>query len=161
MQPRFSLAGVFAAIFIACAAVAPSAKAAPPDDACSLLTAAQIGDAIGVAVSAGTYITPTFKKTCTWKATSPVNKTTPFVTLMLQDLNGYEGGKRLGAMKTITVTPVSGLGDGAYYLALGNNAGLIVKKGSVAFKVAVYINWPLAKKEAMEKPLAQEVVSKL
>lgn len=158
---RTSLAGILAAIFIACAATAPSAKAAPPEDACSLLTPAQIGDAIGVPVSAGTYITPTFKKTCTWKATSQVNQTTPFVTLMLQDLKGYEGGKRLGAMKAVVVTPVSGFGEGAYYLALGDNAGLIVKKGSVAFKVAVYIHLPLAKKEAMEKPLAKDVLSKL
>jgi hypothetical protein len=161
MQPRISLAVVLAAIFIACAAVAPSAKAAPPEDACSLLTPAQIGAAIGVPVSAGTYITPTYKKTCTWKATSQVNETTPFVTLMLQDVNGYEGGKRLAAVKTITVTPVSGIGEGAYYLALGDNAGLIVKKGGVAFKVAVYIHLPLAKKEAMEKPLAQDVLSRL
>jgi hypothetical protein len=46
-------------------------------------------------------------------------------------------------------------------LAVGKNVGLIVKKGNVAFKVAVYDHSPLEKKQAMEKTLAQQVVSKL
>jgi hypothetical protein len=44
---------------------------------------------------------------------------------------------------------------------VGSNVGLIVKKGSVAFKVAVYAHKPIEKKQAMEKALAQQVVSKL
>lgn len=44
---------------------------------------------------------------------------------------------------------------------MGSNVGLIVKKGNVAFKVAVYANLPIEKKQAMEKTLAQQVDSKL
>jgi hypothetical protein len=51
--------------------------------------------------------------------------------------------------------------DDAYYLGGGKNVGLIVKKGNVSFKVAVYGDSPIEKKEAMEKTLAQQVVSKL
>ncbi len=41
-------------------------RAADADDACALLTAAQVSAAVGVAAGDGTYVMPTFKKTCTW-----------------------------------------------------------------------------------------------
>jgi hypothetical protein len=44
---------------------------------------------------------------------------------------------------------------------VGPNVGIIVKKGNVAFKVAVYGDIPIENKQAMEKTLAQQVVSKL
>jgi hypothetical protein len=140
------------------ATVAPLAKAAPPDDACSLLSQTQVGAALGVPVAAGTYVTPTFKKTCTWNATTSGGG---YVTLMLQDLDAYQGGKQSGQMKSISETSISGIGDDAYFLAVGNNVGLIVKKGNIAFKVAVYAHIPIEKKQAMEKALAQQVVPKL
>ncbi len=82
---------------------------------------------------------------------------------MLQDVSGFEGGKRLGqtASKDLSVAPISGVGDDAYYLALGEQVGLIVKKGNVAFKVAVYARVPIESKEAKEKILAQQVVAGL
>jgi len=62
---------------------------------------------------------------------------------------------------SIVVTSVTGLGDDAYYLAVGSNVGLIVKKGNIAFKVAVYASSPLDKKQALQKTLAQQVLSSL
>jgi hypothetical protein len=41
------------------------------------------------------------------------------------------------------------------------DAALLVKKGNVAFKVAVYGRSPLEQKEAVAKTLAEQVVSKL
>jgi hypothetical protein len=64
-------------------------------------------------------------------------------------------------MKSVSVTSIGGIGDDAYSLAVGGNVGLIVKKGNVAFKVAVYAHLPLEQKQATEKTLAQHVVSKL
>jgi hypothetical protein len=46
-------------------------------------------------------------------------------------------------------------------MAVATNAFLFVKKGSVSFKVSVYADIPVDKKESMEKTLAQQVVSKL
>jgi hypothetical protein len=160
MPSKISLSAVIAAIFIVAAAMAPLANAGPPDDACSLLTQAQVTSALNVSVGAGSYATPTFKKTCTWNASSDVTTGVKYVTLMLQGLDAYQAGK-LAQVKTIVVTSISGIGDDAYYLAVGSNVGLIVKKGNVAFKVAVYGNVPIEKKQAMEKLLAQQVVSKL
>ena len=160
MPSKIKLATVIAAICIA-AAMAPLANAAPTDDACSVLTPAQIGAAVNTPGDAGTYLTPTFKRTCTWTATSSAAAGVKFVTLMLQKLEAFQGGKAMGQMKNIIVTPASGVGDDAYYLAVGDNAGLIVKKGNAAFKVAVYATIPLEKKEALEKTLALLIVAKL
>jgi hypothetical protein len=158
MPSKISLGAVIAAIFIAGAVAAP-ANAAPLDDACSLLTQAQVSAALSVSVGAGAY-QGTYKKTCTWNAVSPAVKSAKYVTLMLEGLDAYQAGK-LAPAKTIVVTPISGIGDDAYYLAVGPNVGLIVKKGNVAFKVAVYGDIPFENKQAMEKALAQQVVSKL
>ena len=147
------------ASFIVCTAVAPSAIAAQPDDACSLLTRAQVSAALGVSVDAGTYVTPTFKRTCTWNAT--VNGG-GIVTLKLASLGEYEGGKKLPSYgPSASTTSISGLGDDAYYLETGPLVGLIVKKGNVAFKVAVYAKIPLEKQQSVEKSLAKQVVSRL
>jgi hypothetical protein len=158
MASKISLGAVIAAIFIAGAAT-PPANAAPPDDACSLLTQAQVSVAVSLSVGAGAY-QGTYRKTCTWNAVSPATKSAKYVTLLLEGLDAYQAGK-LAPVKTIVVTPISGIGDDAYYLAVGPNVGLIVKKGNVAFKVAVYGDIPIENKQAMEKTLAQQVVSKL
>jgi hypothetical protein len=110
-------------------------------------------------VGAGTY-QGTYKKTCTWNAVSPGTKSAKYVTLMLEGVDAYQAGK-LAPVKTIVVTSISGIGDDAYYLAVGPNVGLNVKKGNVAFKVAVYGDIPIENKQAMEKTLAQQVVSNL
>ena len=156
MLSTFRLAASIAAIAVVAAATQP-ASAAPADDACALLTPTQIGAVLSASVGAGTYLTPTFKKTCTWNATAGHE----FVTLMLENADWFQSGK-VPMVSSIVVTPASGVGDDAYYLAVGQNVGLIVKKGNVSFKVAVYAaNTPLSKKEALEKTLAQQIVTRL
>ncbi len=132
-------------------------------DACNVLTAAQVGAAVGIAVSEGQHVTPTFVRTCTWNAsgTSDVK----FVTLYLQTAADYEGGKQMASQmangaKGSAVKTV-GIGDEGYYFVTGDQVGLLVKKGSVSFKVAVYAKLPVDKKEAMELTLAKDVLTKL
>jgi hypothetical protein len=160
MPSKIILGTVIAAMFLVGAATAPSANATPPDDACALLTQAQVSAAISVSVGAGSYQTPTYKATCTWNATNSATTGAKYVTLMLQGLDAFQAGKA-APVKSIVVTPISDIGDDAYYLAVGQNVGLIVKKGNVSFKVAVYGTLPLEKKQAVEKTLALQVVSKL
>jgi hypothetical protein len=150
-----------AAIFFIAIAAAQSASAAPPDDACALLTDAQVSAALSAPVGAGSYQMPKFKKTCTWNSTGDAAKGAKSVVLMLEGLDAYQAGKATRQSKTTSVTPISGIGDDAYYLAVGSNVGLIVKKHNVAFKVAVYSTLPVEKKQTMEKALAQQIVSKL
>ncbi len=152
MRPTIRLSTVIGTIFflVAVAIMAQSAAAGPLEDACSLLTVAQVSGAVSASVGDGSYVTPTFKKTCTWTAPGTI------VTLMLENLDAYQAGKH-----TNLATSVSGVGDDAYYLGAGSTVGLIVKKGNIAFKVAVYAKIPLERKQAMEKALAQQVISKL
>jgi hypothetical protein len=151
-----------AAMFIMGGVVAPSAKAAPTDDACSLLTQAQVSAASPVSVGAGTYTTPTFKKTCTWSTSGDDAKTVQSVTLLLQTTDAFEFGKKLGGAKNASITAVSGVGDDAYYLVVANAVSLIVKKGNAAFKVTVNAGgMSVEKKEVIEKTLAMLVLSKV
>jgi hypothetical protein len=132
-------------------------------DACTLLTAAQIGAAIGAPVAAGEHVTPTFVKTCTWKPAG--TSTVKAVTLLLQTAAFYDGGKQMARQTEASVKGTSiksaGVGDDAYYFSTGDQPVLWVKKGSVALKVSVYATLPADKKEAMELTLAKEAVAKL
>jgi hypothetical protein len=128
--------------------------AASADDACTLLTPAEISAALGEPSGPCEYISPSSKATSVWHMKSGK----AWVTLSHLTPQGFEGAK---AMFAANVTAVHGVGDDAYYLAMGNQVGLGVKKGNVYFKVAVYDPIPLDKKEAMEKALALNALAKL
>jgi hypothetical protein len=163
MRCRTRFAALIVAVFSFAAATVPTANAAPPEDACSLLTRDQVSAALGVAVGAGSYVTPGYLKTCTWASPeSPTeNVKYEYVTLALETAASFEGGKKLMGQRAVAITSVSGIGDDAYYLGVGNNIGLIVKKGNVAFKVAMYGDISVEKKKAIEKTLALQVLSRI
>ena len=153
LRPR--LTAVLTALF-AFALIGPIAHAAP-GNACSLLTPAQIKSATSADVGAGEAATA---KLCSWNPSAPASSDVKSITLLLQnDTNAFEAGKHMPA--PAVVTSVSGVGEDAFFLAVGDQVGLIVKKGSVVFKVAVYARVPLEKKEAMEKSLAALIVPQL
>ena len=135
-----------------------SVNAAEADDACAFLTTAQVSTAVGTAVGDGTYVIPTFKKTCTWTPSDTAGEIRA-ITLNLQSPERFAGGK--GGVNAVALTPASGIGDDAYYLGAGSTEGLFFKKGQHAFKIAVYTTQPLEKKRAMETALAKQVLAKL
>jgi hypothetical protein len=159
-MPRLALAVALPLIF-ALGVAAPRSQAAP-GDACSLLTPAQIKSATGADVTAGVAGSA---KLCQWNASMAPTATVNFVTLVLQDPKFFESGKNMPAPANVPVraivTPVAGIGDDAYYVAVRDKVGLVVKKGSSAFKVAVYAKLPNEQKEAMEKSLATQIASQL
>lgn len=135
--------------------VVPPTFTASATDACALLTPEQVGEAVGAKVGAGTYAAPGFTKTCTWVTKGII------VTLMLEGTDAFQSGKT-PPVPSVEVTPVSGVGDDAYYMTVATNVSLFVKKGSSAFKATVYSStFSVDKKKAMEKTLAQQVVAKL
>lgn len=149
-------------LFLSCVAALP-ALAHADTDACTVLTSAQVGNVVGVSVAAGTHVTPTFVRTCTWEASG--SSSVKYVTLYLQTVEAYDGGKRVAfqmgaAAKGAAFKPVA-VGDDGYYFVAGDQVGLLVKKGGVSFKVAVYAGLPVEQKEAMELKLARDVVAKL
>lgn len=160
MALKTGLGLVIAAVLTLASTAAPSANAAPQDDACALLTPAQVSAVAGVPMKDGQYVTPTKKETCTWLATKAAEKSTKIVTLFLEGLNIFQAGKT-PHVNSVIVTPVSGLGDEAYYVTISTNVVLNVKKGNIEFRVSVYADLPVEAKQAIEKTLAQQVLSKL
>lgn len=161
MSP-FRLSTLCAVPFCLFAAAMPAAALADTD-ACTLLTPAQVGAAVGVSVTDGKHVTPTYVKTCTWTASGKSNVKT--VTLYLQTAAAYDGGKQMARQmaavgKGSAVKPAV-VGEDGYYFVAGDQVGLLVKKRGISFKVAVYATLPVEKKEAMELTLAREVVAKL
>lgn len=163
---KFKLALVVAVFFVFAIGSVRAAYAAPPKDACSLLTSAQVSAVLGVP-AAGRALGP---KSCIWVETgvkpgSPRRR----VDLVLLIMQGYTGGYAMATMPNAptSATQLSGLGDGAYYLSEKSGPPtmeLRVKKGGVAFGIRVQSDGtPFTPDQikAKEKTLALEILAKL
>jgi hypothetical protein len=131
-----------------------------PAAACPLLTSAQLTAATGATFGAGTPISaPT---SCQWFGQGKI------VTLVIRrplagksPVDQFNTGKA-STLPGITVEPVAGVGDDAYYVFFaGSNragCGLVVKKGASAFEIRVY-GFDLAQAKTVAKALSQNVAS--
>src|ERR1700686_5853380 len=157
------IAGVAAAILMISSATPLSA--AEGSEACSLLTQARVSDVLGVSVGAGQHVGP-IASTCEWAQPGDTSHSGKGVVIdlfgpmgRLTPADRFENGKR--PVARITKTPVTGVGDEAYYITTpGLGTGLNVKKGNSAFQIRVY-GFPPDQIETMEKTLAQDVLAKL
>jgi hypothetical protein len=152
MKSNFSRHLITACICVS--AVLGSRTAAAQSAPCSLLTSAQVSAAAGVSVGAAQPIGNTG---CSWSAPHMI------VTVSLWD------GSKWDQMKTpvpgMNRTPVSGLGDDAFYTTMGPASGkqfatLSVKKGSTAYLFKVY-GGTVADQMSMEKTLAGNALANL
>jgi hypothetical protein len=166
MSMKFSLFAI--TILLLIAVMAPSASAAPSDDACLLVTQAQLSDVLGISMAAGQHTTPTYLKTCTWIPSGGGTPTLKFITLNLEPSDKFEAAKKMMSQmaqmqpKNASFTSINGIGDDAYYASFGPTImNLMVKKGSVSFKLALYGATPAEKAMTMEKALALQIVSRL
>jgi hypothetical protein len=152
--PRLGVMGA-AAVALGAALAAPAFAA--PSDACTLLTAAQVGAVLGGPIQAGAPITPADHKVCAWHALTGGG----YVTVMLQTSAAADRARATyGTMGgRAAISPAPGLGDSAYYLAVGDQLGLIVTKGANAFKVTIYQPASLDQKAAAEKILAAAILA--
>jgi hypothetical protein len=134
--------------------------AAPPTDACALLTTAQAGAALGGAAGPGKAITTGI---CQWGQQGK-----PGDVLLKLDVN-LIAPDRFTRLKTVTlgtVTTVSGLGDEAFYSTFTQGrttlTTLNVKKGSAAVTIRVSGGTkPVAEYQAKEKAAAVALLPKL
>lgn len=156
MRPIVLTTALTASIVLAYAG--PSTAADPVG--CAVLTQAQIGAATGAAVGAGSPIAR--PGTCQWSGAGKI------VTLTINQLRAgktpveqFNDGKK--TFPGITIEPVSGVGDDAYYVfyAGSNRAGLgiLVKKGTSVFEIRVY-GFDLDKAKPVAKTLAQNAATK-
>ena len=132
-------------------------------DACTLLTDAQVSTALGAPIEPGKPIANP-ATSCQWLgkgkfATLTANNTIAGKTAVQR----FEPGKT-STLPGITVEPVSGVGDDAYYVYYSGTTrtglGLVVKKGNSAFEVRVY-GFEIDKGKPVAKALAQIVAGKL
>lgn len=128
-------------------------------DACALLTQQEVSAALGVAVEKGQPIVPNSPNLCGWAPAGGPKIDGKKVTLFLTTPQLHDVGKT--PVKGIEKTPVSGVGDDAYYVITPSLApGLNVKKGSKAFVLRVG-GFPQDKEEAIEKSLAVLALKRL
>ena len=147
-------------LWIACAS--PAAYSAPPTDACSLLTAAQVSAALGVSVEAGKAAD---KSVCEWSQQGAAAFRGKAVLLtIIEPIGNLTPVDRFNAAKTpvpgVVKTPVSGLGDDAVYGGNNFRVALTVKKGNSVFEIMLS-GVPIEDSKAKEKVLAQNVLAKL
>ena len=148
-RPRLHLA-----VLLFCAAIAPSALAATPGNPCSCLTQAQVAAALGTPVSAGTP-SASGPKACTWTA----NNHEASVSLTLLDLAAFQTA-RTSLVPNKNVTTTRGIGDDAFYSAIGAQVDLFVKKGKAAFKLTdLAAKASVLQKVTAEEPLALKAAS--
>jgi hypothetical protein len=160
MRSRATLAAIIVAIFVVGAATAPPVSAASTRDACSLLTQAQISAELGVPVEAGEHVVASAPGLCGWAPPGGPTINGRKVVLSLKTTEAFNIGKT--PIKGIIKTPVSGIGDDAYYTtASGLGTNLSVRKGDVAFNIALHGDFPVDRIKAKEKTLALQILSKL
>jgi hypothetical protein len=144
---------------------ADSLSAATPTDACALLTPARVSAVLGVSVGGGEHIPPARGELCGWAQPSDTSHSGKRVVLdVFGPIGGLTPAERFAIGKKpvngITKTPVTSLGDDAYYITTpGLGTGLNVKKGAAVFQIRVY-GFPVDQIQALEKSLAQDVLTK-
>jgi len=122
-------------------------------DPCSLLTTAQVSSAIGGAAQPGQ---PINKTGCSWSSTTPK----AMVTISFDNLGTYASMKT-GRSPVVTKTPVSGVGEDAFYSTMGPTTTLTVKKGDTYFVVRVYGFPDPARQREIEKTLGAEAAARM
>jgi hypothetical protein len=141
--------------------------AQPPHDACSLLTQTQVSGILGVGVNAGVHPAgdvPNSQLNCQWSQSAQGASNPKRVILDIFEAvenrspaDRFENAKK--EVRGVTKTPVSGVGDEAFYSESSVNTILYVKKGSFVFQIIV-AGFSTEQIKAMEKALAQAVVAK-
>lgn len=163
MKSKPEVAVILVALFIFSLCTSRTAYAAPPKDACSLLTTAQVSSALGVSVEAGKTVD---KSICEWSQQgAALRSKTALLTILepignLTPVDRFNAAKMPLPVKGITKTPVSGLGDDAVYGGNNFRVALTVKKGNSVFEIMVS-GFPVEESKAKEKALAKEVLAKL
>lgn len=163
MKMKSMILGV---LFVFAACSSRATYAAPPTDACSLLTAAQVSAILGVSVGAGERILPNSTASCGWEVPGQKNLGRKRVVLNIYTQMGSRTPvQRFNTAKTpiqgITKEPVTGVGDDAIFATTpGLGTGLIFRKGNAAFDLRIY-GFTVEQIKAKEKTLALDVLAKM
>ena len=157
---KSTITAIIGTLLVLCSGAARSAAFPLPTDACTLLTVDQINTTLDAKLVSGEHVVPSDTLLCGWSEPGGPTITNRRVTLSITNPQKFEIGKT--PIKGIDKTPVSGIGDDAFYTtASGLGTTLSVKKGTFCFNLSVKGNFPLDKVKAMEKTLSQDVLAKV
>ena len=165
MTLRHSLGSIYALTLIVCTSVH-----AASNDACALLTPAQVSTALGATVGDGEPISPTHREYCSLDEAGKAGGSGRNAHLSIIDQRKFTVGKT--PMSGIETMPESGLGDEAYWSkARGMVYVLSVRKGGSYIRVQsrtnkdafAKANTPALDEEdkAVDRKLALEILKKL
>jgi hypothetical protein len=133
-------------------ALSASGASAATADACKLVSAAEVGAALGGAVTVSQAISGATGSTCTWTQARGLA-----VTLTIKPAKAFETGKKVMSPK-----PVAGIGDDGYQSTFGPTyTALSVRKGDRALDVAVRGGKDLGAAQAQEKAIARTAIGRL
>lgn len=153
MKMKWNVA-LLAVFFVFAAGSSRAVYAAPPTEACSLLTPAQVSAVLGISAGTGRRL---IAKICGWPSDG-ASKKKVMLTILEADHWAYT---IMPIGHGVVKTHVKGLGDDAIYGSTpGLPAVLDVKKGNAAFQVVV-TGFSPDENQAKEKTLALEVLGKL
>src|SRR5262249_29392298 len=113
------------------------ARADVDPDACALLTETDVSTALEVKSLPGTHLVQSSTKVCTWSDVAGTDINHRRVLVSMTSTAAFNVVKsRTGP---ITIEPVSGIGDEAYYQIPKSSESpfLFVRKGSAAFSVRI------------------------
>lgn len=142
----------------------PATLGLDEQDACALLTPAEVSKALEVTSRAGQRLIAASPKACWWSDIDKSDMSNRRVALSLMQVAGFNVGKSSSRIVTETVT---GIGDEAYYeLPKGASPFLFVRKGNNAFSVRVlnglkFKAFTLEQEKAKEADLAKAAVARL
>jgi hypothetical protein len=170
IRHRYSIVGLPIIAGLVGLSYVGEANAGTPSDACALLTAPQVSSALGVSVGPGRSVMPNNTTMCTWSEQAAPAGTERKITVSLMTAKSFENGKT--PMTGITKTPVSGIGDDAYFTEPhAMTVGLSVRKGDACLQVRARSNsqWfrtgktpeSEQKDQGVDRALALEILKKL
>ena len=133
MRPRRRVPGVPRIFVVTLLLLGGAARAT--DDACRLLTTAEVNKLVSASLHPGQHLSSTSKTVCGWSVSTPPRQDEPRVAVAIKTLESFNAGKDLKELKP---EPTSGVGDEAWFSTLGSGGTtLSVRKGDRAFSVKV------------------------
>ncbi len=128
----FALLALMTLLLSACHSSAQK-PAAPVSDACEVLTPAEIGAVLGVSIDPGKHMAG--KVMCAWAQTGQTGEIGTKLDAPLRAEPYFQ--KEKAASGNVTVTPVSGIGDEAFYVTSEFGTSLFVRKGDTAIDFSI------------------------
>ncbi len=128
----FALLALMTLLLSACHSSAQK-PAAAVTDACEVLTPAEIGAVLGVSIDPGKHMAG--KVMCAWTQTGQTGEIGTKLVLHFAQMPYFQ--KEKAASGNVTVTPVSGIGDEAFYVTSEFGTSLFVRKGDTVIDFSI------------------------